>query len=67
MVNDCRDLGCARLAGPIHDQQPAADRLILDGDLDGKKLHMETTYVDASRFLLVNRRFNWIQEVPFNR
>ena len=48
-------------------QQPAADRLILDGDLDGKKLHLETTYVDRSRFLLVNRGFNWIQEVPFNR
>ena len=48
-------------------QQPAADRLILDGDLDGKKLHMETTYVDRTRFLLVNRGFNWIQEVPFNR
>jgi hypothetical protein len=48
-------------------QQPASDRLILDGDLDGKKLHMETTYVDRSRFLLVNRGFNWIQEVPFNR
>jgi hypothetical protein len=31
------------------------DRLILDGDLDGKKLHMKTTYVDRSRFLLVNR------------
>src|SRR4029077_12350207 len=48
-------------------QQPAPDRLILDGDLDGKKLHMETTYVDSSRFLLVNRGFNWIQELPLNR
>ena len=48
-------------------KQPAEDRLILDGDLDGKKLHMETTYFDRSRFLLVNRGFNWIQELPFNR
>ena len=48
-------------------QQPAKDRLILDGDLDGRKLHMETTYFDRSRFLLVNRGFNWIQELPFNR
>jgi len=48
-------------------QQPAADRLILDGDLGGKTLHMETTYVDRSRFLLVNRGFSWIQELPFNR
>ena len=48
-------------------QQPAGDRLILDGDLAGKKLHMETTYVDPNRFLLVNRGFNWVQERPFNR
>ena len=48
-------------------QQPAAERLILDGDLDGKQLHIETTYVDRSRFLLVNRGFHWIQELPFNR
>ncbi len=48
-------------------QQPNPDQLILDGDLDGKKLHMETTYVDPSRFLLVNRGFNWIQELPLNR
>ena len=47
-------------------QPPAADRLILDGDLNGKQ-HIETTYVDRSRFLLVNRGFNWIQELPFNR
>ena len=45
----------------------ARDRLILDGDLDGRKLHMETTYFDRSRFLLVKRGFNWIQELPFNR
>ena len=48
-------------------QQPAKDRLVLDGNLEGRKLHMETTYFDRSRFLLVNRGFNWIQELPFNR
>jgi hypothetical protein len=48
-------------------QQPAADRLILDGDLDGKTLHIEGTYFDRSRFLLLSRGFNWIQELPFNR
>jgi hypothetical protein len=48
-------------------EQPAEGRLILDGDLDGKKLHMETTSFDRNRFLLVNRGFNWIQELPFNR
>ena len=48
-------------------ERPAEDRLILDGDLDGRTLHMETTFFDRSRFLLVNRGFNWIQELPFNR
>ncbi len=47
--------------------QPAEDRLVLDGELDGKKLHLETSYFDRKRFLLVNRGFNWIQEFPFNR
>ncbi len=48
-------------------EQPAADRLILDGELDGKALHLETTYFDRGRFLLVYRGFHWIQELPFNR
>ena len=47
--------------------RPAEDRLVLDGELDGKKLHLETSYFDRKRFLLVNRGFNWIQELPFNR
>jgi len=47
--------------------QPAGDRLVLDGNLDGKTLHLETTYFDRNRFLLVNRGFHWIQELPFNR
>jgi hypothetical protein len=48
-------------------QRPAHDRLILDSNLDGKRLHMETTWFDPKRFLLVNRGFHWIQELPFNR
>jgi hypothetical protein len=48
-------------------EQPAADRLILDGNLNGRNLHIETTSFDPSWFQLVNRGFNWIQELPFNR
>jgi hypothetical protein len=48
-------------------QQPAEGRLILDGDLNGKKLHMETLYFNRRRFLVVNRSFVWIQELSFNR
>ena len=48
-------------------EQPTANRLTLDGDLDGHKLHMDLQLVDRNSFLLVNRGFNWIQEYPFNR
>ena len=48
-------------------QQPDPRRLILDGSLDGRAIHMETRLFDRSNFLLVSRGFNWIQERPFNR
>jgi uncharacterized membrane protein YphA (DoxX/SURF4 family) len=47
-------------------QRPARDRLILDGDLDSHKVHMQLQLVDRNKFLLVSRGFNWIQEYPFN-
>jgi hypothetical protein len=48
-------------------EQPAPDRLVLDGALNGRKLRMETHLFPRENFLLVNRGFNWIQELPFNR
>jgi hypothetical protein len=48
-------------------ERPAPDRLIFDGDLNGKKLHMETHLFPREDFLLVKRGFNLIQELPFNR
>jgi uncharacterized membrane protein YphA (DoxX/SURF4 family) len=48
-------------------QKPADDRLVLDGSLNGKPMRLETTYFDRSRFRLVQGRFRWIQDVPFNR
>jgi hypothetical protein len=48
-------------------QQPDPEHMTLDGSLDGHKIHMETRLFDRSRFLLVSRGFNWIQERPFNR
>jgi hypothetical protein len=48
-------------------QRPAPDRLILDGEMDEHKMHMELHLVDRNKFLLVNRGFHWIQEYPFNR
>ncbi|MFZ3342312.1 MAG: hypothetical protein WA213_15615 [Terriglobales bacterium] len=48
-------------------QHPAADQLILDGQMDNHKMHMQLHLVDRDKFLLVNRGFHWIQEYPFNR
>lgn len=47
--------------------RPAADRLVLDGEIDGHKERMELQLVDRSKLLLVSRGFHWIQEYPFNR
>jgi hypothetical protein len=47
--------------------QPAPDQLVLDGTMDGHQLHARMTLFDRSRFLLVSRGFNWVQEYPFNR
>ena len=48
-------------------QRTAPDQLILDGQMDNHKMHMQLHLVDRNKFLLVNRGFNWIQEYPFNR
>ena len=48
-------------------QRPDPTRLILDGTLDGRAIHMETRFFDPSKFPLLTRGFNWIQERPFNR
>lgn len=48
-------------------QRPDPERLILDGTLDGHKIHMETRRFDPGKFPLLTRGFNWIQERPFNR
>jgi len=48
-------------------QRPDPERLILDGTLDGHKIHMETRRFEPNKFPLLTRGFNWIQERPFNR
>lgn len=57
-----------RSLGRFAFEQPAADRLILDGDMDGRKVRMELAYYDRSNFRLVNQpKFRWVQDQPFNR
>jgi hypothetical protein len=48
-------------------QRPSPNQLILDGDMDNQKIHMQLGLVDPSKFQLVSRGFHWIQEFPFNR
>jgi hypothetical protein len=48
-------------------QRTDADHMALDGDMDGHKIRMRLLQFARSRFLLVSRGFNWIQEYPFNR
>lgn len=48
-------------------QRPTPERLILDGDMDGHKLHMQLELFDRRKFLLVSRGFHWVQEYPLNR
>ena len=48
-------------------QQPDAERLIVDGAMDGHAVRMQLRLFDRNKFLLVSRGFHWIQESPFNR
>lgn len=47
--------------------RPAPDRLTLAGTMDGRAIEMELSLVDHTKFQLLNRGFNWVQEYPFNR
>ncbi len=48
-------------------QRPAPNQLILDGQMDNHKIHMQLQFFDTKKFLLVSRGFHWIQEYPYNR
>jgi hypothetical protein len=47
--------------------RPDADRVVLTGTLDNNPLEVRMRRRDPSEFLLVNRGFHWINELPFNR
>jgi uncharacterized membrane protein YphA (DoxX/SURF4 family) len=46
-------------AGFIFDR-PTQNSLILDGAMDGHKVHMELTLFDVNRLKLINSRFHWV-------
>lgn len=47
--------------------RPAPDYLILDGAMDGHKLHMELKLFDRNKLPLVSRGFHWINDFPYQR
>jgi hypothetical protein len=54
-------------AGRLAYQQPTPEQLILDGEIDGRKVRMEAQTYDRTNFRLVQTRFRWVQDLPFNR
>jgi hypothetical protein len=47
--------------------KPDSQHLVLGGRVGGDSLVVRLRKFDERRFTLVNRGFNWIQELPFNR
>ena len=54
-------------AGRLAYEQPSPERLVLDGVMDGKRTRMELRLYDRGNFRLVQGRFRWVQDFPFNR
>jgi hypothetical protein len=50
------------VAGRLSFDQPVPERLVLDGVMDGKKMHLELVYQDIGTFPLVQSRFRWVRE-----
>ncbi|HEV2314324.1 MAG TPA: hypothetical protein VGR94_03385 [Candidatus Acidoferrales bacterium] len=48
-------------------QRPTQDQLILDGEMDNHKIHIQLQLFDTKKFRLISRGFHWIQEYPYNR
>jgi len=42
-------------------QRPAVDQLILDGQMDGYKIHLKLQRVEFDTFRLLNSRFRWVR------
>ena len=53
--------------GALSYKREGEDRLILDGAIENRKLHLECKLQDRAKFNLVNRGFHWVQDYPFNR
>jgi hypothetical protein len=47
--------------------QPGPGRLLLDGEMNHRKVRLQLRLVDHTQFRLLSRGFHWVQEYPFNR
>lgn len=54
-------------SGKFTIKQLASDRIAIDGTMQGKRIDATLHEVPLSSFLLVNRGFHWVNEVPYNR
>ena len=54
-------------AGNLKIEQPAPGKLVMDGDISGRRIRIESTLYDHSRWNMVSTRFRWVQDMPFNR
>jgi hypothetical protein len=48
-------------------EQPQPELVLLDGKMDGRQIHAKLRRQSDDKFLLLNRGFHWVNEVPFNR
>jgi uncharacterized membrane protein YphA (DoxX/SURF4 family) len=48
-------------------EQPQPELVLLDGKMDGRQIHAKLRRQPDDKFLLLNRGFHWVNEVPFNR
>lgn len=53
--------------GRLTFEQPAEDRLIAHGTINGRQLRLETRRFDHTKLQMLNNKFRWIQDYPFNR
>jgi hypothetical protein len=53
--------------GELTWSRPDPDHVVLEGTYMGSPVTIRLSRVDMNKFLLLNRGFHWISEMPFNR
>ncbi len=54
-------------AGTLAYLTPNASTLVLDGTVEGKRIHATLQKQETTSFLLLNRGFHWVTDIPYNR